>query len=161
LKAIKHNIWKLWIAVGCIISLSACDRDLLFEENLKIADSEWHRDEKAKFQFEVEDTLATYDLYLNIRHGGEYPYKNLYLFTETHSPNGLMAKDTAQMIFADMEGRWMGKGIGGIYDYQFKFKEKIEFPVKGEYEVEIEQGMRDEVVPQLTDIGIRIERSLE
>jgi gliding motility-associated lipoprotein GldH len=161
LKAAKTHILYALTAILLTISLTACDNALLFEENLKIAHSEWHRNEKAKFQFRVEDTTATYDLYLNIRHGGEYPYKNLYLFTETRSPNGLIAIDTAQMIFADNSGRWMGKGIGGIYDYQFKFKEKIEFPVSGEYIVEIEQGMRAMVVPELTDIGIRIEKNLE
>lgn len=143
------------------LSMTACDKALLFEENLKIADAEWHREEKARFLFNVEDTTSTYDFFLNVRHGGAYPYKNLYLFTETRSPNGLLAIDTAQMIFADQAGRWMGKGIGGIYDYQFKFKGGVEFPESGEYVVEIEQGMRDEVVPQLTDIGIRIEKRIE
>ena len=161
MRAFKSHLGQSLIVFVILLSFSACDDALLFEENLKIADSEWHRDEKAKFQFKVEDTTASYDFYLNIRHGGEYPFKNLYLFTETRSPNGLLAVDTAQMIFADNSGRWMGKGIGGIYDYQFKFKEKIEFPLRGEYTVEIEQGMREMVVPELTDIGIRIEKSLE
>ena len=161
MKATKSYLLYFFSLGLLLSSLTACDNALLFEENLKIVDSEWHRNEKAKFEFTVEDTTASYDFYLNIRHGGDYPYKNLYLFTETRSPNGLMALDTAQMIFADNSGRWMGKGIGGIYDYQFKFKEKMEFPHRGKYVVEIEQGMRQTIVPQLTDIGIRIEKNLE
>ena len=161
LKTTKSFSWYSATIAVMLFMLTACDNALLFEENLKIVESEWHRNEKAKFQFTVKDTLASYDFYLNIRHGGDYPFKNLYLFTETRSPNGLIAKDTAQMIFADNRGRWMGKGIGGIYDYQFKFKEQVEFPVSGEYVVEIEQGMREISVPQLTDIGIRIEKNLE
>lgn len=144
-----------------LLLFSACDSNLLFEENLKVSDARWDRDEKAVFTFEVEDTLSTYDFYLNVRHSGDYPYKNLYLFTKSRSPNGLVAIDTAQMIFADNMGRWMGKGIGGIYDYQFKFKEKVLFPQRGEYTVEIEQAMRDEELENITDIGIRIEKRSE
>jgi gliding motility-associated lipoprotein GldH len=65
------------------------------------------------------------------------------------------------MIFADNLGRWMGKGIGGIYDYQFKYKQGIEFPESGEYTFEIEQAMRDIELDNITDIGIRIEKSSE
>ena len=147
--------------IAILLSLQSCDSNLLFEENLKVSNAVWHRHEKALFNFVVEDTTSKYDLYLNVRHGGDYPYKNLYLFTKTKSPNGLLAIDTAQMIFADNQGRWMGKGIGGIYDYQFKYKEQIEFPAKGEYSFEIEQGMREMELDNVTDIGIRIEKSVE
>lgn len=139
----------------------SCDSNLLFEDNLKVTDAKWHRNEKALFTFSVNDTIASYDLYLNVRHGGNYPFKNLYLFTKTKSPNGLVAADTAQMIFADNLGRWMGKGIGGIYDYQFKFKEGFQFPVKGTYTLEIEQAMREMELDNVTDIGIRIEKTSE
>ncbi len=147
----------------CILSFSliSCDSNLLFEENLKVSDAKWHRNESARFNFIVEDTLSEYDLYLNVRHGGDYPYKNLYLFTKTSSPNGLVSVDTAQMIFADNQGRWLGKGIGGIFDYQFKYKERIVFPAKGEYTFEIEQAMREMELDNVTDIGIRIEKRVE
>jgi len=154
----NHLTYSLFILS---LALSSCDGRLLFEENLKVSDASWHRDERAQFEFMVTDTTVSYDLYLNVRHGGDYPYKNLYLFTKTTSPNGLTAVDTAQMIFADNQGRWMGKGIGGIYDYQFKYKESIQFPTSGSYVFEIEQAMRDIELDNVTDIGIRIERSFE
>lgn len=144
-----------------VLSFAACNSDLLYEENLKVSDAKWLRSERAIFKFAVEDTSAFYDIYLNFRHGGDYPFKNLYLFVKTKNPNGLYAKDTAQMIFADNKGRWLGKGIGGIYDYQFKFKEGISFPKSGEYEVELEQGMREIELDDVTDVGIRIEKVSE
>lgn len=140
------------------VVMSGCDDHRLYEKNLAIDKAEWHRSEKALFEFVVRDTTERYSIFLNFRHGGDYPYKNLYLFTKTKSPKGKIAIDTAQMIFADDKGRWMGKGIGDIYDYQFKFKENIIFPDSGKYQFEIEQAMRDEVLPKVTDIGIRIEK---
>lgn len=125
---------------------------------MSIKNAEWDRNEKAQFTFEIEDTLGTYDLYLNIRHSGQYQYKNLYLFTEMQSPTGMLAIDTAQMIFADTRGKWMGKGIGDIYDYQFKYKQAVHFSEVGKYQFYIEQAMRTETLPYLTDIGLQIEK---
>lgn len=134
----------------------ACEEERIYEKSLKIPHAEWERLNKAQFEFEIKDSTANYSFQLNFRHGGDYPYKNIYLFTKTISPNGKVAIDTAQMILSDRKGRWMGKGIGDIYDYQFKFKEGSLFPSAGKYQFEIEQAMRDQTVSEVTDIGISI-----
>lgn len=138
--------------------LISCDPNLVFEENLSIKEASWNRNKKAKFSFHIQETKTAYNLYLNFRHSGKYPYRNLYLFTRTESPKGKVALDTAQMLLASPQGRWMGKSIGDLYDYQFRFKEQLIFPDSGEYQFEIEQAMRDEKLPYVTDIGIRIEK---
>lgn len=150
---------KLLFLVFLFLGLASCDSNLLFEENLKIEEANWDRNQQAQFSFDVVDSSALYNFFINFRHAGDYPYKNLYLFTRITSPNGKTARDTAQMILADNKGRWMGKSIGDIYDYQFKFKEEFMFPSKGQYTVNIEQAMRDQVLPNVTDIGIRIEKT--
>lgn len=132
----------------------------MYQETLKISDAKWNRNELAKFSFNIEDSLSSYDLYLMIRHAGNFPYKNLYLFSKTYGPRDVFAKDTAQMIFADDKGNWLGKGIGDIYDYEFKFKEQIVFPYKGEYQIQLEQAMRDIEVEGVTDIGIKLKKSI-
>lgn len=140
------------------IVLISCDEQNVYEKNLSIKNAQWERNEKAVFQFAIEDSISLYNLYLNFRHAGDYPYSNLYLFTKLKSPKGKVAIDTAQMVLADKKGRWMGKGIGDIYDYQFKFKEAFMFPETGEYTVEIEQAMREKSLENVTDIGIKVEK---
>jgi len=149
---------KLLLGFLLLSLISSCKEEILYENNLSIKNGKWDRAESAVFTFEVEDTINRYSLYLNVRHAGDYPYKNLYLFTKTISPNGKFALDTAQMIFANSKGQWMGKGIGDIYDYQFKFKKEILFPEKGEYKFQIEQAMRERVLTSITDVGIQIEK---
>ncbi len=147
-----------FILLSVVLLWTACNPSVTFQETLRIPDAEWERSEKAYFEFEIEDTLAFYDIYLTIRHGGDYPYQNLYLFTYFEGPEKMKARDTAQMVFADSRGRWLGKSIGDIYDYEFQFKEKVQFPKAGKYTLEVEQAMRDEVIPQVTDIGVKIEK---
>lgn len=149
------------MCLAAALLLMACEQGVVIDKNLKITDANWEREQTAKFQFEIEDSLTEYEIYLNFRHGGDYPYQNLYLFTKTIGPNGLLAKDTAQMLLADNRGRWLGKGIGDIYDYQFKFKYGQLFPIKGEYTFEIEQAMYDEVLENVTDIGLTIKQKTE
>jgi len=144
--------------IVAIASFFSCNENVILNQNLKIQSSNWDRNEKATFSFEVEDSLALYDIYLNLRHGGNYAYKNIYFFIETYSPDEKYAKDTAQMILANSKGRFMGKGIGDIFDYQFKFKEGVRFPNGGEYRIEIEQAMRENVLADITDIGVKIEK---
>lgn len=138
--------------------LVACDGDWVYEENLKIEDAVWKRENIANFSFQIEDTSASYQVFLNFRHAGDYPYRNLYLFTHSKRPDGKQARDTAQMILSDGKGQWVGKGIGDIYDYQFKYKEGNLFPLKGQYTIGIEQAMRTAELGDVTDIGISIKK---
>ena len=155
------RITSVALLFSLLVTLVSCDRSVVFEENLRIKNATWDRNEKAFFEFEINDSSAIYDLYLNFRHGGDYPYQNIYLFIESRSPSGQIAKDTAQMILADNKGRWMGKGIGDIFDYQYRFKRGPLFPEKGRYYFEIEQAMREESLDNVTDIGIAIKKVKE
>jgi gliding motility-associated lipoprotein GldH len=152
---------KSFIASGLffILFFAACDTGRVYEESLKIPEAEWNRNETAKFEFAIEDSLAEYAFFLNFRHAGDYPYRNIYLFSKTKSPSGKLAVDTAQMILANSQGRWLGKGIGDIYDYQFKFKQGPLFPEKGTYQVILEQAMREKTLTNVTDIGIGIKKT--
>lgn len=139
--------------------LYSCDPNRVYEKYLSLEDARWPRDKKAAFEVEINDTISRYDLYVNFRHAGNYNYRNLYLFTEIIGPRNLSAVDTLQMILADNRGNWLGKGIGDLYDYTFLFKKNISFPAAGNYVFKIEQAMRDEELKNVTDIGLRIEKT--
>tara|TARA_R110000868_G_scaffold290568_5_gene550753 strand:+ start:571 stop:1044 length:474 start_codon:yes stop_codon:yes gene_type:complete len=153
-----QNKFSLLIALICTCFLLACDQDIVFEENLKLEDAKWDRDELAQFEFEIQDSSLNYAIFLHFRHGGNYPYRNIYLFTRTESPEGKIAIDTAQMVLADARGKWMGKGIGDLFDYEFKFKEGPLFPEKGTYSFTIEQAMREQTLPEITNVGVSIKQ---
>lgn len=138
--------------------LSACNENLVYEQNIKIEDATWQREQAAQFSFFIEENQRAYDIYLNFRHSPKYPYSNLYLFIRTLNPNQQFAQDTVQMLLASQKGKWLGKGIGDLYDYQFKFKERVILPDTGKYTIEIEQAMRQASLPYVTDIGVRVEK---
>ncbi len=146
------------ILVVVLFAASSCDRDVIFEENIKIPGEQWHKDSLVYLTTEIKDTVELYNIYLNLRHSTEYDYKNLYLFFETVLPNGQVIRDTVECILANRAGKWLGQGHGRIKSHKFHFREDIWFPYKGEYVFVMQQAMREETLNGITDVGIRIER---
>lgn len=138
---------------------SACDRNRVFEQNIKIENNNWDKDVGVEFVVDMQDTLALHNMYLNIRHAGYYQYRNIYIFIETTLPNGNSQIDTAECIFATPDGKWMGDGLGDIWDNQILFKRAFRFPLKGEYHFRLTQAMRINPLPGIMDAGIRIEKN--
>ncbi len=151
---------QLYIAASFlfIILLSACDQNRVFDKSLPLENATWNRTQLAKFDITIEDTTAFYNVFINLRSAGQYPYRNIYLFTQIKSPDGKFARDTAEFMLADGRGNWLGKGIGDLWEYQFPYKQSVMFPKKGSYVIELEQAMRDSELKYITDIGVRIEK---
>jgi gliding motility-associated lipoprotein GldH len=55
-------------------------------------------------------------------------------------------------------GKWIGSGLGDMYDLKIRFWSKRSFPITGDYSISINQAMREEVLPSVFDIGFRIEK---
>ena len=108
--------------------------------------------------FPVHDTLQNNNLYINVRNDIKYKYSNLWLFIEIDQPGNNSVTDTFEITLADPSGKWLGEGFGGIKNRQVIFKRNVYFPVSGEYKINIRQGMRENVLKGITDIGIRVEK---
>jgi len=90
---------------------------------------------------------------------GGYKLSNLFVFFTTRAPSGKMERDTVELTLADESGKWLGDGMGDIWDNRILFKNRFRFPEKGIYAFRLEQAMRYDILPQIMDVGIRIERA--
>lgn len=140
-----------------IVSLTSCDRKRVFESYYELDQKGWHKDSVVVFNAQLTDTIKNHNLYVNIRNKGTYPYSNLWLFLSIGSPDGTVKTDTVEFTLAEPSGKWKGSGIGGLHDNQILYKGSVYFPHKGDYTFSIKQGMRDNVLPGIRDIGVRIE----
>ena len=149
----------LYIVIACYF-ISCRNDKVYFSRGEAIPSHEWNRDYPVEIEFEVSDTVGLYDFYLDIRHGEQYAYSNLFLFTELTFPNGKQTVDTLECPMADEKGQWLGSGGGSIFEAGFKFKDRRKFPISGKYKLEIRHGMREIDLPGIYDAGLRIEKSL-
>ena len=149
---------KYLTLLAVIITFSSCDKNCVFEKNTEIPDNLWNADNKVKFEVDVKDTIAPHNFYINVRQADGYPFREIYLFITTEFPNGKKAVDTLDCILADEKGKWLGDGLGDIFDNRIAFKKGVRFPALGKYTFTLEQAMRIKELPLIMDVGLRIEK---
>ncbi len=142
-----------------ILLFSSCDRNIVFEENVKLPESRWEQKNIIILKTDIKDTITPQNIYINIRNAGGYQFSNLFVFFTTQTPSGKTERDTVELTLADPAGKWLGDGLGDIWDNRLPFKHNFHFPEKGTYTFMLEQAMRIDPLPQLMDIGIRIEKN--
>lgn len=140
-----------------ILFLAACNGTTLFTQAVNFHDS-WPKDKAAKFTVPVEDTLSLFNFYIDIRHTGKYRYSNLYLFMQTRFPNGTYTRDTLEIMLANVQGKWLGKGWGEIKEDRILLKSKLRFPMSGDYEFMMWQAMRVDTLKAIRSVGVDIEK---
>jgi gliding motility-associated lipoprotein GldH len=118
----------------------------------------WKLTDIPTFKVPITDTLTSNNVIFTIRSGSSYPFRNIYLFVTTTSPDGKNITDTLQYNLADEKGKWFGKGFGDIHELNLPYKSNVFFPLKGTYVFKIQHGMRIENLKGIYDIGLRIEK---
>ena len=152
------GIYILLIAV----LLVSCDSNRLYEKNISIDNDVWSLGQIPSFEFENTDTVSDVNLIINVRHSSIYPFSNLWLFIHTSSPDGVSQVDTLETILSQKDGKWLGDGLGDIWDLQLPFK-TVRLNESGTYRFKVEQAMRHgklskiEQLPGVMEIGLRIE----
>ncbi len=155
---IKRN-YKIFLFVFVIFLLIKCGNPALIDNSINVDESNWNVDQKLKIDIDIDDTISTYNFYINLRNTTEYKNSNFFLFIKTIFPNGQIAIDTLECILADNQGKWLGKGNDKIKDNKILFKKDAIFPMKGKYKFEIEHAMREKSVEGIKTVGLRIEKN--
>ena len=111
------------------------------------------------FDVPVSDTVNKYNIFITVRNTSNYSFNNLYLFIDINSPMKITERDTMECILADADGKWLGNGLGDLWDNKILFKRNVKFQKTGIYEFILNQAMRVDSLPMITDAGLSIEKS--
>lgn len=122
-------------------------------------EQQWPQAYQPEFNFEVSDTLSSYRLYLLIRHDDGYAYNNIWIRLYSKLPGDSMQRSERFEIPMATENRWLGTGMGDIYDHRILLYPKpVRFTRKGQYYVKLEQNMRVDPLKHVFNAGIRVEK---
>lgn len=156
---------KLFYIIFIALFLVSCETNTVFSE-VRALDGHWGADEVIEFKLPELDSLATYNLFINVRNSNQYKYNNLFLIVSMNFPHGKTITDTLEYRMANPDGTWLGQGIGELKDNKLWYKERVKFIEDGTYTVDIMQAMRNngevEGVSKLegiTDVGFSIENA--
>ncbi len=154
----KRSGIQIFVFLLSVLFFMACDKNRIYEYYRPIEKAGWDKDSLLVFDFHVSDTLQNHNLYINVRNDIKYNYSNLWLFIAIDEPGGTELTDTFEITLADPSGKWIGEGFGGIKTRQTMFKRDVYFPVSGNYTINIQHGMRENILKGITDIGVRVEK---
>lgn len=150
----NNNIFA--VAALILILTSSCGRDIVFTDSLEMPEATWNLENVSEFDIVISDTVTSNDIFFTIRTGTSYPYRNIYLFVTTTSPDEKSLTDTLQYYLADEKGKWYGKGFGDVKELLLPYKTNVFFPLKGTYQVRVQHGMRIKELRGVYDFGIRV-----
>ena len=124
-----------------IFSLSACDSNRVFEQNIDIQNNNWRIGDTKEFRFEITDTTKTYQVYFNIRNALFYEYYNLYVSETLLDPDGQKVRTKLhEMYLMDKKtGEPLGKGAGDIFDHSVLALKNQQFKKPGTYTLKLTQ----------------------
>ena len=146
-----------------LLFLFSCESNRVFEKNVSIENKVWGLSQTPSFEYHNKDTISKVNMLVNVRHTSSYPFSNLWVFVNTSFPNGTVKKDTLECVLAEKDGKWLGSGLGDIWDIQCQLK-TAQLKEEGLYTFNIEQAMRHgdlakiEILPGIMEIGLRIEK---
>lgn len=148
------------ILATCIVAVGAsCGPALVHQSDTEVPDGNWSRAWQPEFTFDISDTVNAHDVFIDLRHTGDYPFSDLYLFATVAGPGLPTVRDTVECLLADANGRWYGKGLGFIKNAHVLYKLNKRFPRAGRYSIRLEQAMRVDPLPAVIDVGISVEKS--
>ena len=154
-----RHIFLLALLFSCFFA--GCLPSPFYQVQEAIPQNEWKYDFRPKFKFEITDTDAFYQPYFIIRHSEAYPYCNLWMWMYIKTPgDSLIKKERVNVTIAGPEGKWLGRGMGAVYEERVKLYlgDSVMFNRKGTYEVVLEQNMRVNPLPEVLHVGLRVDK---
>jgi gliding motility-associated lipoprotein GldH len=152
------NRFSFVLIMTFLLLLLSCKSRVIYTNSMAMAQETWKLIDVSDFKVLITDTVNSNNVFFTIRNGSSYPFRNIFLFVTTTSPDGKKITDTLQYNLADEKGKWFGKGFGDIHELNLPYKSNVFFPMKGSYEFKIQHGMRVENLKGVYDFGLRIEK---
>ncbi|MEI8279495.1 MAG: gliding motility lipoprotein GldH [Bacteroidota bacterium] len=145
------------------IAMAGCMSSPTYQKEYAIPQHAWQYNDTPSFKFEVTDTTVLYNIYFLVRHTEAYPFSNIWLWVYTKKPgDSTYSKARIEIPLAEPSGKWEGRGMGEIWEQRMPITvtgdpEILRKP--GKYEIRFEQNMRMNPLPEILQIGLRVEKA--
>lgn len=150
----RNGLFVLLVIVLCF----GCSNQASYHQYQSLNGRYWEKDAEYFFTFHIPDAQTAYDLSLEIRNNNLYPFQNLWVFWQEELPSGTLRRDTIECMLADDYGKWLGQGVS-LFQSSFPLRNHYFFPDTGSYTISFRQGMREEHLPGIQEIGLKVNPS--
>lgn len=158
-----------FLIIGTILSislLSSCKDTLVYDQYSHTPIAGWEKNDTLSFEVPPLATSGYYQEQLGLRITGAYPFMGLTLIVEqTIYPNKdkkwekIEKVDTIQCNLTNKDGITKGQGIS-YYQYNFPIN-VYRFSERDSIHVTVRHDMKREILPGISDIGMKLSRVKE
>jgi gliding motility-associated lipoprotein GldH len=146
----------------CAALLTGCMPSPYYQKQYSVPQNAWQYQFKPSFKFDITDTAARYNLSFLIRHTEAYPYSNIWVWVHIKQPGSdSFERSRIEIPLAEATGKWMGRGMGEIWEQSMPVTTNANatiFNKTGTYEIQLEQNMRINPLPEVLQVGLRVEK---
>ena len=146
----------LLVVISFCLLLSSCTQLDVFEKDTTIPQYLWADTFKPAFNFDITDTTVQYKLFIVVRHTDAYRYDNLWLNIGSKFPGDTMSYQKLELQLGNDATGWDGNGMDDIWEVR-KPIARGAFRA-GKYTFSIGQIMREDPLPNIMSVGVRIEK---
>ena len=141
---------KLCTVFATLCLFTACNSNVLVEETRTIDNKVWDN-QIISFEFDIQDTVSTYDIVLEVEHDTEFPFQNIYTEVTVTFPDATPQRVMPVSIdLADDLGNWIGKCSGQKCITPLAFMTNTKFIALGKHGLTFKQFSR---LPQIEGIS--------
>jgi len=147
----------IFLALTC--SIASCGPDYFYQAEKEIAQGRWTYADTLDFAFDIRDTAALYNLYVQFEYADSFPSQNIYVKFHTRFPSGKRLGKPLSFDFFDPLGKPAGDCSGQNCSAQIAIQQKAFFEAPGQYTITLEQFGRQDSLPGITKVGLAIEKT--
>lgn len=150
----------LFLIFYCSLLFSCIPSIDVFEKDVAIPKQQWQSSFKPEITFTVTDTASSYDIYLVVRHTDAYNYNNIWIKAAVQQPgDATIHSQRFNLALATNEKGWMGSAMDDIYEQRVLVQPQTKFKRPGDYHFTLEQVMREDPLPHVMNVGVRVEKA--
>jgi gliding motility-associated lipoprotein GldH len=139
-------------------SLLSCGNNHFYTGKGRIPDTGWSGIDTLTYSVDIGDTLARYDIILDVEHSTGFEFQNLYIQIRTFFPDGKSLSQTLPIDFADQSGRWHGRCGGSNCQLKVILQENARFDQTGIHTFKIIPYMRVDPVSGVGGIDLILDK---
>lgn len=142
------------LVFALFISCDSSSEDIIMNP----VNGKWNRKTVQKYNLNISDSQNPKNIIFVVRNNDSYPYSNLRFIVDFKDLRTKKSNvDTLNYILAKPNGEWLGTGFGDTKETLFLYKVNYRFPKNGKYEINVTQAMRNDNLPGIEDLGIKVE----
>lgn len=135
-----------------------CGSDCFYQKTIEVPNSQWTYGDSIRFEFDIPDTSARYNLNLEVEHASDFAFQNLYVKFHTRYPSG---KEVAQVVSLELAKKaviWQGECSGHWCHLTIPLQTSAIFPEPGKQSLVLEQFMRENPLKGIRSFSLCIQK---